>query len=310
MQPNSTKYTESTPKDDALRRLWNQDVSDISESEMSDALDVFRNRRTAYNRAKRRKVRVLSIMKYAALFIAPIITAFVAWNYSAEYHVQETELTQFYVPEGKIDSLILSDNTCVKLDAGTSIIYPARFSNRTYNRNVYVNGKCHFAVAKDRMHPFVVNMGSLKVKVLGTHFTVDSYNEDENITVTLEEGLVKVFDNKQSMTLKPNEQVVYNRRNGTMRKNTVDAMAYGTWVGGNVDFASQPLSVIVKTLERKYDVSITVAPDVNLGKRYTMNFKREEPVDRVLKVLSMISGNIVYKIDGRNIRLYLKNTTK
>lgn len=310
MRPNNNIYTESIPKDDALRRLWNQDVSDISESEMSDALDVFRNRRTAYNRAKRRKVRVLSIMKYAAIFIAPIITAFVAWNYSAEYHVQETELTQFYVPEGKIDSLILSDNTCVKLDAGTSIIYPASFSNRTYNRNVYVNGKCHFAVAKDRMHPFVVNMGSLKVKVLGTHFTVDSYNEDDNIIVTLEEGLVKVFDNKQSMTLKPNEQVVYNRRNGTMRKNTVDAMAYGAWVGGNVDFASQPLSVIVKTLERKYDVSITVAPDVNLGKRYTMNFKREEPVDRVLKVLSMISGNIVYKIDGRNIRLYLKNTTK
>lgn len=95
-----------------------------------------------------------------------------------------------------------------------------------------------------------------------------------------------------------------------MHKNRVDAMAYGAWVGGNVDFASQPLSVIVKTLERKYDVSITVAPDVNLAKRYTMNFKREEPVDRVLKVLSMISGNIVYKIDGRNIRLYLKNTTK
>ena len=63
MQPNSTKYTESTPKDDALRRLWNQDVSDISESEMSDALAIFRNRRTAYNRAKRRKVRVLSIMR-------------------------------------------------------------------------------------------------------------------------------------------------------------------------------------------------------------------------------------------------------
>ena len=310
MQPNSTKHTESTPNDDALRRLWNQDVSDISESEMSDALAIFRNRRTAYNRAKRRKVRVLSIMKYAALFIAPIITAFVAWNYSAEYHVQETELTQFYVPEGKIDSLILSDNTCVKLDAGTSIIYPASFSNRTHNRNVYVNGKCHFAVTKDRMHPFVVNMGSLKVKVIGTHFTVDSYNEDDNIIVTLEEGLVKVFDNKQSMTLKPNEQVVYNRRKGTMHKNTVDAMAYGAWVGGNVDFASQPLSVIVKTLERKYDVSITVAPDVNLGKCYTMNFKREESVDRVMKVLSMISGNIAYKIDGRNIRLYLKNTTK
>lgn len=304
MQPNSTKYTESTPKDDALRRLWNQDVSDISESEMSDALDIFRNRRTTYNRAKRRKLRVLSIMKYAALFIAPIITAFVAWNYSAEYHVQETELTQFYVPEGKIDSLILSDNTCVKLDAGTSIIYPARFSDRTYNRNVYVNGKCHFAVTKDRMHPFVVNLGSLKVKVLGTHFTVDSYNEDDNITVTLEEGLVKVFDSKQSIILKPNEQVVYNRRSGTMHKNTVDAMAYGAWVNGNLDFSGQTLAQILKAIERHYNVEFSVAAGIDMNKRYTMNFKKDESIDNVLRVLTLTSGSIKYKKDGNTIKLY------
>ena len=169
MQPDNSKYTDTSIKDDALRSLWSKDVSDISESEMSDALEIFRNRRTAYKHAKLRKLRMLNVMKYAALFIVPIITALVAWNYSAEYHVQETELTQYYVPEGKIDSLILSDNTCVKLDAGTTIIYPARFSSRSYNRNVYVNGKCHFAVAKDRVHPFVVNMGSLKVKVRLTH---------------------------------------------------------------------------------------------------------------------------------------------
>ena len=124
--------------------------------------------------------------------------------------------------------------------------------------------------------------------------------------MTLEEGLVKVFDNKQSMTLKPNEQVVYNRRSGSMRKNSVDAMAYGAWVGGNVDFVSQPLSVIIKTLERKYDVSITVAPDINLGKRYTMNFKKEESIDSVLKVLSMVSGDINYTVDNRKVRLYKK----
>lgn len=292
--------------DELLKRYWNADVPQMPENEIDNALEAFRDRRSAYERKCSRRKMVLGIIKYAAMFVLPLLTALVAWNYSAEYHVQETELTQFYVPEGKIDSLILSDNTCVKLDAGTSIIYPARFSNRTHNRNVYVNGKCHFAVAKDRMHPFVVNMGSLKVKVLGTHFTVDSYNEDDNITVTLEEGLVKVFDNKQSMTLKPNEQVVYNRKDGTMHKNRVDAMAYGAWVAGNVDFASQPLSEIIKTLERKYDVSITVASDINLAKRYTMNFKKEESLDRILKVLSMVSGEINYTVDNRKVRLYKK----
>lgn len=304
MRPNNNIYTESAPKDEALRRLWNKEVAEIPECEMSDALDIFRNRRMAYNNAKRRKLRVLNVLKYAALLIAPIITAFLAWNYSADYYVQETELTQYYVPSGKVDSLILSDNTSVKLDAGTSIIYPARFSSRTLNRNVYVNGKCHFAVTKDRMHPFVVNLGSLKVKVLGTHFTVDSYNEDDNITVTLEEGLVKVFDSKQSIILKPNEQVVYNRRSGTMRKNTVDAMAYGAWVNGNLDFSGQTLAQILKTIERHYNVEFSVAAGIDINKRYTMNFKKDESIDNVLRVLTLTSGSIRYKKDGNTIKLY------
>ena len=84
MQPDNSKYTDTSIKDDALRSLWSKDVSDISENEMSDALEIFRNRRTAYKHAKRRKLRMLNVMKYAALFIVPIITALVAWNYSAE----------------------------------------------------------------------------------------------------------------------------------------------------------------------------------------------------------------------------------
>ena len=83
-------------------------------------------------------------------------------------------------------------------------------------------------------------------------------------------------------------------------------MAYCAWVAGNLDFASQPLSAIIKTLERKYDVSITVASDINLAKRYTMNFKKEESLDRILKVLSMVSGEINYTVDNRKVRLYKK----
>jgi ferric-dicitrate binding protein FerR (iron transport regulator) len=304
MQSDYTKYSEFTSKDEALRRLWNKEVSDISEQEISDALGIFRSRRYAYSRAKRRKMRVLNIIKYAALLLAPIVTAFLVWYYSAEYYGQETELTQYYVPTGRMDSLILSDNTCVKLDAGTSIIYPTHFSSHTLNRNVYVNGRCHFIVSKDPMHPFVVNMYNLKVKVLGTHFSIESYNDDDQIKVTLEEGLVEVFDNKQAIMLHPNEQLVYNRKDGTMQKGRIDALAYNSWVEGNVDFASQPLSVIIKTLERRYGVKFSVDKNINLNRCYTMNFRKGESIERVLKVLSMISGNIRYSKNGNMIQLY------
>lgn len=304
MQSDNTKYEEITSKDEALHRLWNKEVSDMSDSELSDALGIFRSRREAYKRAKHRRMRVLNIMKYAALLIAPIITAYMAWHYSAEYYAQETELTQYYVPDGRIDSLTLSDNTQVKIDAGTSIIYPAHFSRYTLNRNVYINGRCHFAVTKDPMHPFIVNMCNLKVRVLGTHFSVESYNEDDHIKVTLEEGLVEVFDKKQAITLHPNEQLVYNRKDGTMHKNRIDALAYNSWIEGNVDFTSQPLSGIIKTLERRYGVKFTVAKNINLNRCYTMNFRKGESIEQVLKVLSMISGSIHYIKNGNIIQLY------
>lgn len=293
-------------KDDNLRALWGAPQPNIDECQIAEALETFRRNRRLHISSNRRKKLFGSILKYAAIIVTPLLTALAAWNYSAQYYADDNALVELYVPDGKIDSVVLSDNTKLIVNAGTSVIYPARFNKHNYNRNVYVNGNCHFAVAKDPLHPFVVNMGNLKVKVLGTHFSVNSYNEEDSIYVTLEEGLVEAFDNRQSVLLRPNEQLVYCRSNGSMRKNSVDAMAYGAWVGGNVDFVSQPLSVIIKTLERKYDVSITVAPDINLGKRYTMNFKKEESIDSVLKVLSMVSGDINYTVDNRKVRLYKK----
>lgn len=291
-------------KNDRLRALWESSSANVDERGMAEALGVFRDNRRAYI-SKRSKRRVLlAVMKYAAIVAAPLVAALVAWNYSAQYYAEENALVERYVPDGMIDSLLLSDNTKVILNAGTSIIYPARFNSHNLNRNVYVTGNCHFAVAKDRLHPFIVNMGNLKVKVLGTHFSVKSYNEDDRIVVTLEEGLVKAFDSRHSMLLLPNEQLVYYRKDGRMTKSRVDAVAYNSWTSGNIDFAGRPLADILKTLERHYNVKFHVAPGIDTGKRYTMNFKRNEPIDKVMEVLVLTSGNIRYTRNGNDIRLY------
>lgn len=276
----------------------------MPDGELAAALDVFRARRSSYERSCRRRKRTLRYLKYAAALVMPLVAAFAAWNYSADYYAQDSELVQCYVPEGRMDSLVLSDNTKVKINAGTSVLYPARFSSHSRDRNVYVTGNCHFDVAKDRMHPFVVNLGNLKVKVLGTHFSVNSYNEDDNVTVTLEEGLVRVYDRSHSMMLHPNEQLVYNRKTGAMRKGRVDALAVDSWTAGNLDFANRPLSEIVRTIERRYGVKIRVEEGVDTSRRYTMNFKKDEPVENVMKVLSIVSGNKGYRKRGNAITLY------
>lgn len=293
-------------KDDNLRALWDAPQPNIDECQMAEALETFRRNRHLHISSNRRKKLFGSILKYAAIIVAPLLTALAAWNYSAQYYADENVLVEMYVPDGKIDSVVLSDNTKLIVNAGTSVIYPARFNKHNYNRNVYVNGNCHFAVAKDPLHPFVVNMGSLKVKVLGTHFSVNSYNDNDRIVVTLEEGLVKAFDARHSMYLRPNEQLIYYRRDGRMQKQRVDAMACNSWVNGNIDFSAQTLGQILKTIERHYDVKFDVSRDIDLNRRYTVNFRNGEPIDRVLKVLSMIHGNMHYAKKGNTVKLYIE----
>lgn len=305
MQKDHKTTIDQQPHDEMLHRLWNEDVAKMPDPELREALDTFRENRRMHERARIRKQRLITIMKHAALFVLPILTAWAAWNYSAECHAVGNEMAQCYAPQGKIDSLWLSDSTKVIVNAGSSIVYPSSFSKRDTCRNVFVNGNCHFAVTKDASRPFVVNMGNLKVKVLGTHFSVDSYTNEDKIMVTLEEGLVKVFDDSRSMMLYPNEQLTYDMIDGKMTKKHVDALAINSWVNGDLNFSNQPLSEILKTLERRYDVKINVASSkIDLNSHYTMNFRKDESIGNVMIVLSFALGNVKYEKVGNSIRLY------
>lgn len=279
------------PLDGYMRRLWNSTSAEMPESEILDALSRFRTNRNRVERPLRRRAFALKLVKLAAMFVMPVATAIVAWNYAADYYVRDVEFAQCYVPEGRIDSLRLSDNTKVVVNSGSSVIYPSHFSSRVRNRSVYVSGNCHFDVARDVAHPFIVNVGKLKVKVLGTHFSVSSYGGDDSITVTLEEGLVRAYDDRHGMMLRPNEQLVYHPKDGTMSKRRVDAMAVGAWVSGGLEFADRPLAEILKAVERRYSVRFAVSPGVDTHRRYTMSFKKDEPIENVMKVLEMVSGS-------------------
>ena len=43
-----------------------------------------------------------------------------------------------------------------------------------------------------------------------------------------------------------------------------------------------------------------------MNRRYTMNFRKGEPIDRVLEVLSMIYGNMHYAKKGNTVKLYIE----
>jgi transmembrane sensor len=91
---------------------------------------------------------------------------------------------------GGRSEVILPDGSKVKLNAGSNISYSNNFGYA--ERNILLEGEGYFEVETNPQIPFVVEASGLKIKAFGTIFNVKAYPEEEEITTTLVEGMVKL----------------------------------------------------------------------------------------------------------------------
>ena len=293
-------------KDEALKRVWDETDDVMNADAMSQS--VLRNQalRAHHGHQERARQIRLKVLKYAAVIFLPVALCLGTWFVASNQMASQAMLTECHVENGQTKVLRLSDGTQVRLNAGSSLFYPQRFNRFFSRRDVYLDGEAHFDVAKNSSQPFIVHVGNLKVKVLGTHFNVKAYPADELVTTTLEQGKVKVYEDKIAMTLLPNEQAVYNRISGNMTKRSVDSGKYNQWMNGKLLFDQTPLKAIIADLQRRYNVCIKTSPAVDLSQQFTMAFRADEGIDDVMNVLMKISGNLDYTYQQHTITLDVK----
>ncbi|MBK7098872.1 MAG: FecR domain-containing protein [Sphingobacteriales bacterium] len=103
---------------------------------------------------------------------------------------QKVVFNTMVTPKGGNYQLTLSDHTKVWLNAASTIKFPASFTEN--KREVFLSGEAYFEVAKD-MKPFkVIVEGKEEVEVLGTHFNINAYPDQQSTKTTLLEGKVKI----------------------------------------------------------------------------------------------------------------------
>lgn len=290
-------------KNAAMKAAWNAiDVNEDVHTE--EALARFKANRSRYNvnslHPKKNKV----VLKWAAAIMLPLIGLASGFLVATSNLNKGMKLTEMYVPEGQIDSIMLSDGTKVVLNGGTTFYYPTQFSKLADCRNVYLVGEGHFDVSQNKRHPFIVHSGDLNIQVLGTHFNVKAYAGEPTVTTTLEEGAVRVYDGRYSMQMKPNEQVVYHRQNGKMEKSVVQVSDFNYWISGNIVFDHATLNEILTRIGNCYDVKFVVDSHVNLNREYTVSFTSRENIRDVMDVLSELSPDFDYKMNNKIIKLY------
>jgi transmembrane sensor len=205
--------------------------------------------------------------------------------------VQDQGINILSVPPCRQYEVTLADSSVIKLNASSQLYFPVNFSKN--ERWVTMKGEAYFEVKANAERPFLVNLkDQVIVKVTGTSFNINAYNENDYIRTTLIKGRLEITANssKKSKLLLPRQQAIFIKGsfvvNDRLNVNQVTA-----WKKGVFYFNEKPIREIMEEIGRWYNVKVIyegVMPDT----LFTASLSR-------LKPLSEIVNNILMSIPIR-----------
>lgn len=200
------------------------------------------------------------------------------------------------VPRGGIFKVALPDGTIAWINSGTQMTYPA--SNTGAERVVELNGEAYFEVSPDKKRPFKVLSGQTEITVTGTHFNVNAYDDEKDVTTTLAEGQVVVRNEAERVVLKPGQQVL-SATSGQLTVHATDVEGALAWKEGYFVFDDLELRSVMKIIARWYDVEVVYEGDIP-PRRFGGTFSKSKDLGGLLSYLGQLS-NIHFKQQGKKI---------
>lgn len=197
-------------------------------------------------------------------------------------------------PRGGQYQVILPDGSKVWLNAASSLKYPTSFAGN--ERNVQLTGEAYFEVAKNPQKPFKVSVNNLNVKVLGTHFNIMAYSDEDAIKTTLLEGSVQLTAGGSSSMLKPDQQGIV--KDSHINVIDVDAEKFVAWKNGYFEFNRCSILDIMKQLSRWYDMQVVYEGKIS-DDEFVGRIERTAKLSRVLHILEL--SHVHFKIEDKKI---------
>jgi transmembrane sensor len=199
-------------------------------------------------------------------------------------------------PTGGQWEVVLPDGSKVWLNARSSLTYPTYFAGD--ERKVQLKGEAYFEIAHNKRMPFKVISKGQTVEVLGTHFDIMAYDDEQLMKTTLLEGSIKISDSGRSHILVPGEQAQVS--DALMKvTNEVDLEDVMAWKNGYFKF-NESLESIMRKVARWYDIEITYANNVDPSLHFGGKISRYKNLSSTLKIMEL-TGNIHFKVVGRRV---------
>jgi len=300
-------FKEKFPSVKTVDEKWEEISKEILKSDYKNVYDMNKQGQIYHNRIGNG---IFSkIIRYAAVFLLITGLPYVSYKIYNSYNNQESVQKFRIIKVGHNErfSIVLSDGSRIKMDAGSVLKIPEDFKNK--NRNVYLKGEAYFHVAHDTEHPFRVFAKNAKVRVIGTEFNIRAWDESPGVTVTVRKGVVALSSNKDKDSPKvfitKGKQSILHKNNYPTEPVSVNVDEYTSWKNNELHFKGATLREVLSQLERWYDYNFVVADSLLYKTHLTYHIKKTN-VNNFLQSISIITNTNVVK-NGQTIRLINKN---
>ncbi len=249
------------------------------------------------------KKRIYSLQNWGWVAAAMIILAISISLPTIVDHLSEPQYQTICAPLGQQTKTRLSDGTEVWLNSGSELAF-ADLTDKV--RKVKLRGEAYFDVAKDSELPFIVETSQIKIKVLGTQFNVNAYDDTQSVVLVSGSVGVTAKRNGSNDHLSPNEMYTYNSETNSQQISQVNTSDYTSWIEGYLQFNNMSLDKVFKQLQNVYD--ITLLFDVNQAKEYKINGKLELKggIDNALNIIKLLAPVAYYHQSESEIKIIIE----
>lgn len=215
----------------------------------------------------------------------------------------ETVYNTLSTPRGGQYQLSLPDGSKVWLNSASSITFPTAFTGN--ERKVAITGEAYFEVAglvlrTGQKMPFKVEKGNVTIEVLGTHFNVNAYDDEDAFRTTLLEGKVKVIaSGGKPVLLAPGQQAQVNQAGAINVLNNADIDEVMAWKNGLFHFENADIKTVMRQLSRWYDIEVEYKGAVT-NEPLFIEIPRNTNLADVLKVIES-TAKLKLKFEGKKV---------
>lgn len=194
-------------------------------------------------------------------------------------------------PRGRKFRMNLDDGSFVHLNSVSTIIYPNKFADD--NREIEIEGEAYFDIKRDKSRPFIIKVKDYSIEVLGTSFNIEAYEGEDDFSITVESGTVKVNldeSGKNSTVLEKDQKLIYNPSTNVTEIIDVKSDTEISWRKGILRFDATPMAKVEKTIERWYGIDLVIS-NSNLYNKTLTGIHQNESLKSVIESITYATGS-------------------